>query len=487
MGEDGFVDMSLIHVSVSVAINFVHSSRAADQVYQAFGEMKRFVYCLLQRIKKTSALPLGEQWEKYVVPNQSRFTAIDEKDFLAGTRVMAALDKVGSQYLRTEFRRDSRRFFEEFVNCVSSTFASRSAIGQGLSSFCPALLVGGDVVALFQFFNKLLDELLEKGWTRGSEIEACRAEHQFFVREQWQLERSSTRSRPDLGEVLSFCSAQAGFRARRHLYKVRIVSNKVFCFGPYEFCCPLYELLLFQAVQLTPRAISGPATHGVRFIIRFDRVAIKEKEVRDVLFCVQDSVRSPHVTQRSFFRESGLTMLSESVATADSISSSPVYAPWSVVESACANQVMTDLCACWERVVLRRRSTKDTSQLWYHGGFPRSETASRPGVIISDVVEDGRVEYVPVTPTALGPPGPSKILSSSSKWKIKISRSPLKLPRRFEASSLPACPQRRSLVEDPSFASVLATPAFRGKSHRSGRDRRAGPVFQMGFHRDNFL
>ena len=102
---------------------------------------------------------------------------MDEKDFLAGTRVMAALDKFGSQYLRTEFCRDARRFLEEFVNCVLSTVASMSVLGQGLSCFFPANVVGGDDVAPSQLFNKLFDGLLEKGWTKGSEVEACRAEY----------------------------------------------------------------------------------------------------------------------------------------------------------------------------------------------------------------------------------------------------------------------------------------------------------------------
>ena len=143
------VAQSLIHVSVSVANNFVHSSTAADQCYHAFGELARFVYCLLQKIKKASSLPLVEQWEEYVVPNHWRFPAIDEKDFLVNTRVMAALDKVGSQYLQKEFRRDARWFLETFVNCVQSTVASRSVIGQGLSCFRSAIVVGGDDVDPF--------------------------------------------------------------------------------------------------------------------------------------------------------------------------------------------------------------------------------------------------------------------------------------------------------------------------------------------------
>ena len=164
------VALSMIHVSVSVANNFVHSSSAADQGYHVCGELARFIYCLLQKIKKASALPLVEQWEDYVVPNPSRFPAIDEMNFVEGTRVMAALGKVGSHYLQKEFRRDARRFLEDFVNCVLSTVAARSVIGQGLSCFCPAIVVDGDNIAPLQFFNKLLDGLLEKGWTRGAKL-----------------------------------------------------------------------------------------------------------------------------------------------------------------------------------------------------------------------------------------------------------------------------------------------------------------------------
>ena len=151
------------------------------------------------------------------------------------------------------------------------------------------------------------------------------------------------------------------------------------------------------------------------------------------------------------------------------------------MESASASQLITDLCACWDRVVLRRRTAKDTSERWYHGGTPRSETASRPEVRISNVVEEGRVEYLPVAAPALCPPGPSKIRSSPSKRKRKICRSSVELPRIFEVSRPPASPRMRSLVEDPRFASALAAPASRVKSRRSGRDGRAAPVFQMGF------
>ena len=159
---------------------------------------------------------------------------------------MAALDKVGSLSLRTEFRRDARRFLEEIVNCLLSTVTSRSVIVQGMRCFFPAIVVNGDDVAPFQLFKKLLNRLFQKSWTRGSEVEAC----------------------------------------------------------------------IFQVFQLTALVIRVLATHG------FNRVAIKEDKLRAVLLRVQDFVLSQHFTQRSL-----LTLLSECVAIADSITSNPVYAP----------------------------------------------------------------------------------------------------------------------------------------------------------------
>ena len=155
-------------------------------------------------------------------------------------------------------------------------------------------------------------------------------------------------------------------------------------------CLILSCSCVFQVFQLTTLKIRGSSTQCEDFTINLDRVAIKKEEVRGVLHCVQDFARSLHFTQRNFFSETGLAMLSESVAIADSITSSPVYAPWSVVASASASQVIAHISACWDWVVLRCRSTKDTSERWYHGGTPRSETASRPGVRISDVVEEAR-------------------------------------------------------------------------------------------------
>ena len=117
----------------------------------------------IKNLRRRFLIASSRRMDEYLTPNHSRFPAIEEKDFLSETRVMADLDKVRSEFSRTEFRRDARSFPEEFFNCLLSTAASRSVIGQGMSCFRPAIVVNGDDVAPFQLFNKLLDGLLQKG------------------------------------------------------------------------------------------------------------------------------------------------------------------------------------------------------------------------------------------------------------------------------------------------------------------------------------
>ena len=154
--------------SVSVANNFVHSQSTAVYRDYAFVEVNHFVYCLLQKTKKTNVLPLVELWEKPVAPNSSKFAAIDEEHFFAGIQLLVALEKVGSFHLKKEFRRDCSYFLDDFMNCVLSTVAARTSIGLGLSCFCHLSLIGREDHAPMQPFNLLLDRNLEKGCWGGA-------------------------------------------------------------------------------------------------------------------------------------------------------------------------------------------------------------------------------------------------------------------------------------------------------------------------------
>ena len=181
MRDGRFVEMSMMRVSVSVVNNFIHPQTASEYEYHTFGELARFIYCLLQKIKQGTALPPVEQWDEFVLANHSKIPPIADVEFLSGTRVLAALNEVESPYLKKEFQRDVRRFLEEFTTSVISTVAARSKFGQGLSCFCPAIIIGGHNHAPLHLLGLLLDGLLERWWIKGSEIEACRAEYQSFV------------------------------------------------------------------------------------------------------------------------------------------------------------------------------------------------------------------------------------------------------------------------------------------------------------------
>ena len=207
--------------SVSDNNNFItEQSPGSGYGYRAYGELSHFVYCILQKIKKSESLLLVEKWEDYMLPNHSSIAAIAEEHFLLGTRINAALEKMSISYLKKEFRSKARRFLEEFCSTILSTVAARSKLGQGVSCFCPEVNLGGDDQSAFFLHGQLLDGLVECGWEKGSNVESCKAEFQFFVREQRQLERHSTRKRPDVGNILAYFAHQTGFQSRRHLFRV---------------------------------------------------------------------------------------------------------------------------------------------------------------------------------------------------------------------------------------------------------------------------
>ena len=103
-------------------------------------------------------------------------------------------------------------------------------------------------------------------------------------------------------------------------------------------------------------------------------------------------MRSPHFTQRSFFSDSGIAVLTESASMSDQITHSAVFEPWSHVETTSRSQVVGDVCGCVSAALDRRRLVKDTQEQWYAVGGIRASSensASRSGVRISNMVEGG--------------------------------------------------------------------------------------------------
>ena len=140
------------------------------------------------------------------------------------------------------------------------------------------------------------------------------------------------------------------------------------------------------------------------------------------------------------------------------------------METASRSQVVVEICACVNQAVDRRRTIKDSQEQWYAvGGMrPSSEdSTSRSGVTISNIVEEGRVEYVPVRAPSVSVPSASSFRVPSGKSKKrKINRSPVK--RRFEIASPPLSSQQHCVVEDLGFSAALDQQQTCKKSRRSG-------------------
>ena len=72
-----------------------------DFRFLAFRAHSRFVYCLLRKNKRSSDLPVIEKWGTYMLQNHSSLGPIEEEIFLKMTRLLTALEKVKSNFLKT--------------------------------------------------------------------------------------------------------------------------------------------------------------------------------------------------------------------------------------------------------------------------------------------------------------------------------------------------------------------------------------------------
>ena len=161
----------------------------------------------------------------------------------------------------------------------------------------------------------------------------------------------------------------------------------------------------FQVSQLTALVVRVASIRGAPFNINLDRVAVSREAVEVVINCVQEFERDPLFTQKSLFSDSGVAMLKDALAVANSVIVGEEFSPWSVFGDGCNQDLVIDMQSCHEKVVLRRKAYGDTSELCF--GTPRAclpsaiASAGRSCVQISIVVEEAQVEYVAVLePTA---------------------------------------------------------------------------------------
>ena len=143
--------------------------------------------------------------------------------------------------------------------------------------------------------------------------------------------------------------------------------------------------------------VRGPSKLHPLFTVSLNGVAIDHEKVNGAVACVQDFVRHPFLTQRSFLSETGMSMLNTAVTAADAVRNSARFDPWGAIDVE-NGPVIADLKSCGEKVISQRKALKDTRERWFSAEIVASsavgESAPRTTVGISDVVEVGDAQYV---------------------------------------------------------------------------------------------
>ena len=77
--------------------------------------------------------------------------------------------------------------------------------------------------------------------------------------------------------------------------------------------------------------MGGPSELHPVFTLSLNGVAIDHEKVKGAVTCVQYFVRHPLFTQRSFFSETGISMLNTAVTAADAVRNSGRFDPWGAI------------------------------------------------------------------------------------------------------------------------------------------------------------
>ena len=136
--------------------------------------------------------------------------------------------------------------------------------------------------------------------------------------------------------------------------------------------------------------------------------------------------------------------------------------------------------------MVRRKDAWDTSERWFGVASVAcsvvGESSGQQVVRISNVVEVGHVEYLPLSVSTIQAPSTSSAIKSPGKGRQKKSETPDKtaVRRRFEFDDESVVlPQGRGVYFDgPNFAIALRDEDINFSSSPGGRSCRAAPVFQ---------
>ena len=227
-----------------------------------------------------------------------------------------------------------------------------------------------------------------------------------------------------------------------------------------------------------------------KFSVNLDGVALNRRQVETSIACVQSFVRSPRCTQRHLSSDNGIGQLVSAISAAGTIREEPIFEPWANVLPQGYEATVVDLKKAYDAVVVMRKDAWDTSERCFGRRSKESsevrEPSCRTGVRILDVVDVRQVEYLsesirgpdqPCSSSATVPPRtPGK-----GKRKRSATPSPAATPKRlfeFDVESIVLPKGRGVYLDDANFEWASKGREKTAASRRSGRSRRAAPVFQ---------
>ena len=207
--------------------------------------------------------------------------------------------------------------------------------------------------------------------------------------------------------------------------------------------------------------VKGPSELHPVFTVSLDGVAIDHEKVKEAVECVQDFVCHPSFTQRSFFAETGISMLNTAVTAADAVRNSARFDPWGAIDVE-AGPVIIDLKSCREKFLSQRKAVKDTRERWFSAETVCSstvgESAPRTTVRISVVVEVGDVQYV---------------AEHEKLGLLCCSRSSPGKGKKRQSSASPGVSKKQFSVSSPSVSRLSFECALQKSFEKSGA-RRSG-------------
>ena len=170
---------------------------------------------------------------------------------------------------------------------------------------------------------------------------------------------------------------------------------------------------------------------------------------------------------------------------AGSICEDSVYDPWTVILPEGYAAVAADLKRAYDVVVVRRKDARDTSEGWFGVASVESsvvgESSGQQAVRISNVVEVGKVEFLPQSVSTMQAPSTRFAVKRPGKGKQKKSETPAKaaIKRRFEFDDESVVLPKGCGVyfDDPNFSLAFRDENKTVSSRLSGCSRRAAPVF----------